>query len=419
MGSVAPAVVNAAAVPVNGTRLMARLDALSAIGRDPRGGLSRFAFTAEHAEACELVATWMREAGLDPFVDRAGNLVGLGPGSGRPIAAGSHLDTVPMGGRLDGALGVVAAVECAQALRDAGATLSHRYAALGFADEEGNTFGIGCLTSRALVGDLPTERMRSILHRDGRSLADCVAEWHCALPAREAPAPSAYLELHIEQGPRLDAETMDLAAATVIAGISRTTVTFEGQANHAGTTPMAMRRDALWGASALVLEVRRLALESHGEAVATVGRLDVEPGGSNVVPGLARLRVELRSGDEHRLSALRTVVEAAARRIAQEYGLGATVADWDQMSVQPLDERVTAAIVDAAEARGVRFLRMPSWAGHDAKILAPHLPAGLLFVPSIGGVSHAPGEDTAPRHLAAGAQVLLDAVRLLDARLDA
>jgi hydantoinase/carbamoylase family amidase len=418
MGAVDPALVNTSDVRVDGDRVIARLDALAAIGRDPRGGLSRFAYTPEHAEACGLVAGWMREAGLDPFLDGVGNLIGASPGDGSSIAAGSHLDTVPMGGRLDGALGVVGAVECAQALRDAGVALGHRFAALAFADEEGNTFGIGCLTSRALIGGLPPERMRTITHRDGRSLADCVATWDCPLPAREPPALAAYLELHIEQGPRLESEAADLAAATAIAGIGRTTVTFEGQANHGGTTPMALRRDALWGASALVLEIRRLAMESNGEAVATVGRLEVEPGGTNVVPGLARLRVEVRSGDEHRLDALRAAVDATARTAAQAYGLRVTIDPWDQMPAQPLDERVTTAIVDAAEARRLRIVRMPSWAGHDAKILAPHLPAGLLFVPSIGGVSHAPGEATAPEHLAGGAQVLLDTVRLLDARLD-
>lgn len=181
---------------------------------------------------------------------------------------------------------------------------------------------------------------------------------------------------------------------------------------------MTMRRDALWGAIALVLEIRRLAPESRGEAVATVGRVDVEPGATNVVPGLACARVEMRSGDERRLAALRQAVEAAAERLAGEYGLRVAHDGWDHMPAQPLDERVTAALHEDAAGRGLRVVRMPSWAGHDAKILAPHLPAGLLFVPSRAGISHAPDENTAPGDLAAGAQVLLDAVRLLDERLD-
>ncbi|MGQ0549477.1 MAG: hydantoinase/carbamoylase family amidase, partial [Armatimonadota bacterium] len=290
---------------INATRLVDRLDRLASIGRDPRGGMSRFSYTPAHAEACVLVAAWMRDAGLEPFLDRVGNLVGVGDGAGPALAAGSHLDTVPMGGRLDGALGVVAAVECAQALRDARAPLRHRIAALGFADEEGNSFGIGCLTSRALIGELPDKRLHEIHDRDGVTMAQRVARWDCPLPRREPPRLAAYIELHIEQGPRLEAEGVDAAAATAIAGISRTTITFRGRANHAGTTPMSLRRDALWGASALVLEVRRLALASAGDAVATVGRVEVEPGSTNVIPGAARVRVEIRSGSESRLADLR------------------------------------------------------------------------------------------------------------------
>jgi beta-ureidopropionase / N-carbamoyl-L-amino-acid hydrolase len=404
-------------VRVNGDRLARRLEELGSIGRDPRGGLSRFAFTPEHAAACQLVAGWMREAGLSPFLDHAGNVIGLGDGEGRAVAAGSHLDTVPMGGTLDGALGVVGAVECAQALRDAGRALRRPFAALAFADEEGNTFGVGCLTSRALTGELSEERMRAIHHRDGRSLAECVSSWACPLPRRAAPVLAAYLELHIEQGPRLDAEGLDAAVATTIAGITRTTITFLGQANHAGTTPMRMRHDALWGASALVLEIRRLALAAEGDAVGTVGRVEVEPGGTNVVPGTARLRVELRSGEEPRLRQLRAAVEGAAHRLAGEYALTAAIDPWDHMTAVPLDAGIRDVALDSARRRGLRAITMPSWAGHDAKILAPHHPVGLIFVPSKNGVSHAPDEFTHPTQLAAGAQILLDTVRGIDAAL--
>ncbi|MGH2404507.1 MAG: hydantoinase/carbamoylase family amidase, partial [bacterium] len=323
--------------------------------------------------------------------------------------------TVPMGGRLDGALGVVAAVECAQTLREAGTALQHRYAALAFADEEGNSFGIGCLTSRALVGELPDERTHQIRDGDGVTMAQRVAGWDCPLPRREPPALAAYIELHIEQGPRLEAEGLDAAAATAIAGISRTTVTFHGRANHAGTTPMSMRRDALWGASALVLEARRLALASEGEAVATVGRIDAEPGSTNVIPGVARVRVEIRSGSGPRLRDLREAVEAAARGLAREFGLNVSVDRWDDMRVEPLDERIRTMALEAAASRGLRAISMPSWAGHDAKILAPHVPSGLLFVPSKDGISHAPDEETDPAHLTAGAQMLLDTLMKVDA----
>jgi N-carbamoyl-L-amino-acid hydrolase len=402
-------------VRIDGHRVSRRLQELSAIGRDPRGGMSRFSFTPAHTDACLLIAGWMREAGIEPFLDRAGNLMGVSPGRGAAVSAGSHIDTVPMGGIYDGALGTVGGVECAQALRDAGVTLRRPFAALAFADEEGHSFGVGCLTSRALVGELPDEQMRSLRDRDGRSLAERVAAWECPLPRRDPPRLAAYLELHIEQGPRLDAEAVDVAAPSAIAGISRTVVTFAGQPNHAGTTPMTMRRDALWGAATLVMDVRALALASDAQAVGTVGRIDVEPGATNVVPGVARVRVEVRSGEEPRLARLRDDVEAAARAAASAFGLRVTVDAWDHLPPQPLDERIRALVLEHAARRGLRAIAMPSWAGHDAKILAPYLPAGMIFVPSRDGISHAPDEFTSPEQVASGVQVLMDTVLAVDA----
>jgi hydantoinase/carbamoylase family amidase len=323
-----------------------------------------------------------------------------------------------MGGNYDGALGVVAAVEAAHALRDAGIRLRRPFAALGFADEEGNSFGVGCMTSRNVTGELPDARTREIRHRDdGRTLAEHIAAWNCELPRREPPKVGAYLELHIEQGPRLEAQGLDAAAPTAIAGISRSTITFEGRPNHGGTTPMEMRHDALWGASALVLEVRKMALASDGKAVATVGRLEVEPGGTNVIPGIARLRVEVRSGEETRLASLRSEVEDAARRFAREHSLRVTVDAWEHMPATPLDAALQEHVLASARARGLSAVSMPSWAGHDAKILAPHLPSAMIFVPSHGGISHSPDEYTSPEQCAAGAQILLDTIRRVDDQL--
>jgi len=402
-------------VRIDGARVSRRLHELSEIGRDPRGGMSRFSFTPAHAQACLLVAGWLREAGLDPAIDSAGNLAGLGSGRGAAISAGSHLDTVPMGGIYDGALGVVGAVECAQALKDAGVLLRRPYVVLAFADEEGHSFGIGCLTSRAVVGELGDDQMRAIHDRDGRTLADRAASWDCPLPRRAPPSLAAYLELHIEQGPRLQTEGLDAAAATAIAGISRTTATFTGQANHAGTTPMAMRHDALWGAATLVLDVRRLALASAGAAVGTVGKVDVEPGATNVVPGTARVRVEVRSGEDARLARLRVDVESAAKAAARAFGLTVSIDPWDSLPPQPLDGAIRALVLAHAARRGLQAISMPSWAGHDAKILAPHVPAGMIFIPSRDGISHSPAEFSSPEHIAAGVQVLLDTVVAIDA----
>jgi N-carbamoyl-L-amino-acid hydrolase len=402
-------------VRIDGDRVVRRLQDLSAIGRDPRGGMSRFSFTPAHAQACVMVGGWLREAGVDPAIDGAGNLIGVTPGRGPAISAGSHIDTVPMGGIYDGALGVVGAVECAQALKDAGVALRRPYAVLAFADEEGHSFGIGCLTSRAVVGELGDDQMRAIHDRGGRTLAERAASWDCPLPRRAAPPLAAYLELHIEQGPRLQAEGLDAAAVTAIAGISRTTVTFSGQANHAGTTPMATRHDALWGGATLVLDIRGLALASAGAAVATVGKIEVEPGATNVIPGIARVRVECRSGEESRLVGLRADVEAAAKTAARAHGLTVTIDPWDSLPPQPLDDAIRAFVLAHAARRGLRAIAMPSWAGHDAKILAPHLPVGMIFVPSRDGISHSPDEFSSPEDIASGVQVLMDTIMAIDA----
>jgi len=412
-------VLTSSDVRIDGGRVMQRLQELACVGRDPRGGLSRFAFTPEHAEACHLVAGWMAEAGLQPFLDPAGNLVGISDRAAAlpAIGVGSHLDTVPMAGSFDGALGVVGAVECAQSLRDADRALTRPFAALAFAEEEGNTFGIGCLTSRVLVGELPPDRMACILDRQGRSLAQRIREWACPLPRREAPAIAAYLELHIEQGPRLEADGHQVAAVSAIAGIYRATVTFRGEANHAGTTPMALRRDALWGAAKLILKVRRAALRTGGEAVATVGQIEVTPGSTNVIPGLTRMRVEVRSGAADCLEEIRKTVEVEAERVAAEFGLTAEASPWDRMPPVPLDEGIRSLVMAAAQCRGLGAIEMPSWAGHDAKILAPHVPTGMVFVPSLRGFSHSPHEHTDPKHVAAGVQVLLDTLLAVDRRL--
>jgi len=410
--------VDSAAVSVNGDRLRSRLEALARIGADPRGGVSRFSFTPAHTEAVRLVGGWMREAGLTPTIDGAGNLIGRGvPASSNgaypAIAAGSHLDSVPMGGMFDGALGVLAAVECAQAMRDAGASWTRPFVSIAFADEEGNQFGVGCLTSRFFVGDLSDEHMKTIKDAEGRALRDRVAAWESVWPREQAPPLAAYFELHVEQGPKLEAEGLDGAVATAIAGMSRATITYRGHANHAGTTPMTLRKDALWGASAFVLAMRRLALYTGGDAVATVGKLDVEPGATNVVPGLARLRIELRSGREELLEQLRGAAEIQARGIGMEYELHVEVSEWTHSPVVPIDVSMQSMALAHAARRGARVVRMPSWAGHDAKIFAPRMPTALLFVPSKGGISHHPHEWTDWKHVTQGAQWLLDMVTAL------
>jgi hydantoinase/carbamoylase family amidase len=398
-------------------RLRRRLEALAQIGRTPQGGVTRLSYRAEYAAAVRLAAEWMREAGALPKVDEWGNLHGLVPGAaggtgGPPVAAGSHLDTVPNGGMFDGALGVVAAIEAAQALRETGARLARPLLLLGFAEEEGTSFGVGCLGSLAVVGRAPAPE--TIHDRGGATVASLLQAFDPGVERGPlSPAMAAYLELHIEQGPVLASRGAPLAAVEAIVGIARADFTFRGQANHAGTTPMDARRDALWGAADLVAQVRALGRDSGGRGVATVGRLVVSPGATNVVPGEAAMTVEVRSADAGVLDGLRDAVDRAARSCAERYGLELTAGGWRAEPPLPLDAGVRAAIVGSAGDLGWPITTMPSWAGHDAKILGMRVPAGMIFVPSDHGISHSPQEHTSWEDAARGAQLLCRAVERL------
>lgn len=403
------------AVSVNGERLWQRLQQLAAIGADPRGGTTRPGYGPTHAEAVRLVAGWMKEAGLQAGLDETGNLIGLLPGMEpglKAIALGSHLDTVPMGGRFDGALGVVAAIEVAAALQG---QLRHPLAVIGFADEEGNNFGIGCLASQLFTGVIRSEQFATIRDRAGRSLADYIDGFKdLGLPVVDRPDLAAYLELHIEQGPSLEAEGRPAAAVEAIVGISRSTLRFTGEANHAGTTPMHLRRDALIGAASLALAVREAAVATAGRAVATVGLFEVRPGATNVIPGEVELRVEMRSADEALMASLRAHVEELARGLASQFGLAVAIAPWHHAPAVPMSPAVVEACRGALTDLGLPDFTMPSWAGHDAKILAPTVPTGMLFVPSKGGWSHSPLEESSSESCTLGANLLLQAALRLD-----
>ncbi len=403
---------------INGDRLRSRLTELAAIGRTPEGGVTRLSYLAEHREAVRLVSRWMSEAGAEVGLDPWGNLFGLIPGGMgdlSPLATGSHLDTVPNGGIFDGALGVLAAVEMAAAFWEAKVTLRHPLLLLAFAEEEGVSFGVGCLGSLGLVGRAPApDTLRDAHHVP---VAERLRAFDPGIPRRDSPARiHAYLELHIEQGPILATQGVPLAAVEAITGIARAVFVFLGEANHAGTTPMNDRRDALWGAADLVVGVRDLAREARGRAVGTVGRCTVLPGAPNVIPGRVEATVELRSADAALLEALRTRVDALGRASAARHGLTLEIGVWHTEPPVPLSRALQEQITAAARDLGLPIVTMPSWAGHDAKILTTLAPTGMIFVPSAGGVSHSPREHTTWEHAAQGAQVLLRAVERLDIR---
>jgi N-carbamoyl-L-amino-acid hydrolase len=399
-------------VKIDLARLVADLDALAAIGSTGDGGNCRLALTDEDAGGRELVVGWMRDLGLDVRVDRIGNVIATRTGhdpSLAPVMCGSHIDTVATGGRFDGTLGVLAGLEVVRALDDACVRTQRPLAVAFFTNEEGARFAPDMLGSLVYVGGLDLETALATVAIDGAGLGDELEHigWAGDAPVPGA-APHAYVELHIEQGPVLEEAGVVIGAVTGVQGISWQRLTVEGQANHAGTTPMRLRHDAALVAAEVVTFVRRLALELGGSQVATVGRMTLRPDLVNVVAREAVCTVDLRNTDAERLAEAERRLRAHAEELAESEGVKVA---WDRLArFDPVafDPAVVDLVESAAARRGHRAMRLPSGAGHDAQMLARVCPAGMVFVPSIAGISHNPAEATAPEHLEAGAQVLLD-----------
>ena len=392
------------------TSLAAELEAAALIGAD-EGGVSRFAWTPELAEANAWLSGRLGALGLEAETDAAGNVVGRwSTGEGKAVLVGSHLDTVPRGGRYDGALGVLAALEAVRTLRAEGVEPSRPLWVVSFNDEEGSRFQTGMLGSRAFCGELDVEDWRR------RGVADAMTragfEFDRLPEARGVDDVAAYLELHIEQGPVLEQSGEDLGIVTAITGLLGFRVRFLGVANHAGTTPMEARRDALAGAARIVLAVREEARAREG-MTANVGKLSVEPGGFNVIPGLAELTIDVRSPTAEGFERAEAFVRETVERVGTEEELGVEVSVTHRKPPVALDGGLQDTLIEAAEAEGASYRRMPSGAGHDAMVLAHHVPAAMVFVPSRGGISHSPDEYTPPEQCELGARVLTRAVRTL------
>jgi allantoate deiminase len=390
--------------------LAADLEEAARIGADD-GGVSRFAWTPELARANEWLVGRLQELGLETEIDAAGNVFGRWEGGeGTAVLVGSHLDTVPRGGRYDGALGVLAALEVVRTLRREAVSLRRPLWIVSFNDEEGSRFQTGMLGSRAFIGDLDPEDWRR------RGVADAMAaggfDFERLGEAKAVDRVGAYLELHIEQGPVLEQEGLDLGIVSGIAGLLGFRVRLAGEANHAGTTPMASRRDALAGAARIVLELRDEA-RSRGDMTANVGILTVAPGGFNVIPGTAEFTIDARAGDANAFARAEKFVRETLERVAAEEQLELEVTETHCKQPTPLDPELQELLTRAAAAEGAIARSMPSGAGHDAMVLAKHVPAAMLFVPSRGGISHSPDEYTSPEQCELGARVLARAVRAL------
>jgi allantoate deiminase len=392
------------------TSLAADLEEVALLGADD-GGVSRFAWTPELARANAWLVERLTELGLTAEVDSAGNVLGRwDEGEGGAVLVGSHLDTVPRGGRYDGALGVLAALDVVRRLKADDTALRRPLWVVSFNDEEGCRFQTGMLGSRAFVGDLDLEDWRR------RGVADAMAaagfDFERLPQARAVDDVGAYLELHIEQGPVLEQEGVDLGVVTAISGLLGFRVRLTGQANHAGTTPMTSRRDALAGAARIALALRDEA-RTRGDMTANVGILEVQPGGFNVIPGVAEFTVDVRAGEADAYERMERFVGELFERVASEEQLALDVSVTHRKQPVPLDPELQDLLEGAAAEEGASVRRMPSGAGHDAMILGPHVPAAMLFVPSRAGISHSPDEFTPPEQCDLGARVLTRAVRQL------
>lgn len=400
-------------------RLLDRLHELAQIGAEPSGGVTRLAYTEADVRGRDLVARWMTEAGLEVRVDPACNLIGSTSGTeaeAAPLVVGSHLDTVANGGRLDGAYGVLAGVEVAAALLKDGPT-RHPLSVVAFANEEGAGGADSFDGSRAIVGrpnsltavDRAGHTLSQRLDRAGGASSDLPsAAWTNGL--------AAFVELHIEQGPVLDETGISLGAVTGITGRRNIDVTIEGKANHAGTTPMGMRTDALTAAARAILLVEQLP-EATGVRVATTGIVDAYPNVRNVVPGTVTLGVEMRDLHLDPLDAATTELRRRMAELATETDTTITLDEVGAEEPVLTDPVLTDIVTKAAALQGIPCTPLASGAGHDAQVMADLGPIAMIFVPSRDGASHSPREHTDPDDLVAGAKVLLTSISLLDEHL--
>jgi N-carbamoyl-L-amino-acid hydrolase len=406
-----------ASMRVNGERLIQRFDDLSRYGMNAGGGMDRVAFSDADIESRPYLKKSMEAAGLEVRVDEAGNIFGRRPGSEPdlpPIVFGSHTDSVPNGGKYDGPVGSLSAIEVAHVLNENEIVTRHPLDVVIFTDEEGGLVG-----SKALIGELSEGALQQV-SQSGKTIAEGIAAiggnpGQLVNMIRSKGEVAAYIEVHIEQGRILSTENIDIGVVEGIVGISWWDVTIEGAANHAGTTPMNMRKDALLAASELVLAVNRVVTSVPGSQVGTVGRIRAEPGAPNVIPGKVVMSLELRDLSETKVEDLFASIQHEAELIARETETTITFSPIETSAVPALTEpRIRDAIDGAAKKLGLSFKRMPSGAGHDAQSMAKIAPIGMIFIPSVDGISHSPKEFSHPTDIENGANVLLHTILEID-----
>lgn len=402
-------------ISIDAARLLGRIEQLGQIGRDGEDRLVRLAASDADKQGRDALVSWMKEANLEVAVDKIGNIFGIWRASSEddqaPIMIGSHIDTVINAGVYDGCYGVLSGIEVIQTLQTAGFVPSRPIVVAAFTNEEGVRYTPDMMGSLVYAGGLSVEDALSSVGTDGSLLGEELARIGYA--GSDVPVflkPLAYVELHIEQGPVLEKEGIQIGAVENLQGISWQRITIEGVANHAGTTPISMRSDAGYAAARVISFLRERATSSQTPTVATVGCISFEPNAVNIIPSRAVFTVDLRDPNEHSLQTEEAALRTYLTELAAAEGVTITTERMVRFEPVTFDATIVRIVEAASEQRGLTCKRMTSGAGHDAQMMARICPAAMIFVPSIGGISHNPREFTAGPDLVAGANVLLDVI---------
>jgi len=402
---------------VNEKRIESRIMDLAKYGQDDKGRGFRVAYTKGDIEGRGWFMDLMKKAGLQPEIDTAGNIIGKRAGKNsalKPIAFGSHLDMVPDGGNYDGTLGSIGALEVIETLNESAHVTDHPLELIIFSNEEGGTMG-----SKAMVGEFTREGLRQV-SQSGVTMGEGIKAIggdpdHIEACARKKGDIHAWVELHIEQGGILEKEHVQIGVVEGIVGIVHWEVAIEGFANHAGSTPMNMRQDALLAASAFILEVNKVIKSVKGNQVGTVGKIAAMPGAYNVIPGKVVLGLEIRDLSSDKIEMLFREVEKRSGAIAKEYKTSFHFERQSNESKPALTNKKMQQVINvSAKSRGFTTKLMQSGAGHDSQHMAAIAPSGMIFIPSVGGISHSPKEFSTPTDMANGVSVLLETIMALD-----
>jgi N-carbamoyl-L-amino-acid hydrolase len=403
-------------------RLLRDLNAVSRIGIGDHGSVTRLVFSIKELRSRQFLIHQMRQIGLQIHIDRVGNIFGRLDGANAKTPAllvGSHLDTVVHGGKFDGSLGVIAALEAVRTLKEQKIVLQSPVEVVCFVGEESSRFGYSTLGSSLMAGEVQGKDLVHAADAQGTKLEDILASMgiyrnNLRSLRRDPSTIKAYLELHIEQGPILEAQKKPIGIVTAIAAPTRFRVVFTGQADHSGTTPMEMRRDALVAASELIVAVEKVCRKySHverGRVVGTVGAIKIEPGVINAIPGSADLSVDIRSISAEAKKRVVRLVQTQIGEIARRRNIGAEILPLREEDPVPLDKRLVRLLKECCQVRNIPYEVIPSGAGHDAMQMAKITAAGMLFIPSRRGISHSPLEWSEPEDICLGAQLLLDSM---------